>query len=305
MEAQRLLALSREARWSFPSSFGNPGAPVERVAAEQESFTEAARFLVESGDEEAAVELAANVWRLWVMSGDVTGGREFLAGVLNSGERKPSRARALALYGDGLLALRQGAREESRERNEAALAAARAAGDQEALALAHLGLSRVAFEEVDFERAGELAAKARELAGPFDPALGQAPLHMHGQATRFAGDYDGAAALLAESLELNRRIDDQGMVGVELHNLGHVELHRGNVDAAERHFAECERLGSAEDPYSAAMAHLNRAGVAFARGDRNGASGFLARMQSVLDEAGIDPASDDQFEIDQLNRQLA
>jgi ATP/maltotriose-dependent transcriptional regulator MalT len=173
------------------------------------------------------------------------------------------------------------------------------------LALAHLGLSRVAIEDGDHERARSLAAKAREHARALNPALGQAPLHMHAQAIRLAGAYDQAAALFAESLELNRRLGDQGMVGVELHNLGHVEVHRGNIDAAERYFAELAKLGAEDDPYGAAMTQLNQAVVAFARGDHERAGALLARTESILAETGTEPAADDQFEIDCLRGQLA
>jgi tetratricopeptide (TPR) repeat protein len=311
-EVERLLALSRDVRWAFPSSLGTPvlkgaraGAWVERVVPEQESFVEAARVLIENGDRQKAVELAANVWRLWMISRDIAGGRAFLAAVLDGGDEEPSRARALALYGDGVFAFWQGAHEEARQRNEAALAAARAVDDPEALALAHLGLSRVASGDGDHERARSLAAKAREFARVLDPSFGQGPLHTQAQATRLAGNYDQAAAFFEESLELNRRLGDQGMVGVELHNLGHVEIHRGNVDAAERYFVECAQLGSGDDPYGSAMAHLNQAVVAFARGDRERAGALLASTQTLLEESGTEPASDDQFEIDWLDRQLA
>lgn len=308
MTAERLLALSREAHWSFPSSSGNPirpGDSTEELVPERESFAELARGLVASGQEETATELAANVWRLWVAAGDAGGGRAFLASVLDAGEGRASRARALALYGDGLLAFRQGSVEESRARNEAALAAAEDSGDPEALALAHLGLSRVAFEDGEYERARSLAIRAREHARPLDPAFGgQGPVHLHAQSTRLIGEYDEAAALFAESLELNRRIGDQGMVPVELHNLGHVEIHRGDVDAAEGLFAECAQLGSDDDPYGAAMTKLNRAAVAFGRGRHEEAGRLLAEARAILEETGTDPAADDRFEIEWLGGQL-
>ncbi|HEY2937933.1 MAG TPA: tetratricopeptide repeat protein [Gaiellaceae bacterium] len=308
-EAERLLELSREARWTYPSSSGRPvgedaGDWVGRLVAEREAFVEAARFLLDAGDTDAATEIAANVWRLWVLSGDVAAGRAFLASVLDGGEARPSRARALALYGDGLLAFRQGAHEDSRARNEAALAAACASGDSQALALAHLGLSRAALDDGDHERARTAAAQAREHARPLEPAMGQAPLHMHAQSTRLAGDYDEAAALFVESLDLNRRLGDRGMIRVELHNLGHVEIHRGNVDAAERYFAECAQLASGDDPYGSAMSELNLAAVAFGRGDRLRAGELLARARSILDETGTQTSPDDQFELDWRRAQL-
>ena len=55
--------------------------------------------------------------------------------------------------------------------------------------------------------------------------MGQAPLFLHASATRLTGDYDQAAALFEQSLELNRKIGDQGMVAAELQNLGFVEIH--------------------------------------------------------------------------------
>lgn len=311
-EAERLLALSREVDWAFPSSSGRPvpawqdaGGWVERLAAERGAFVEAAVFLVEDGDGEAATELAANVWRLWVVAGDAVGGRAFLEAVLDAGAPVPTRARALALYGDGLFAFRQGATAASRERNEAALEAARAVGDPEAEALALLGLSRVAFTDAEYERARALAAQSRARTRGLAPALGQAPLHMLAQGTRFTGDDDLAAALFSESLALNRHLGDRGMVVVELHNLGHVEMHRGNVEAAERCFAECAELSADDDLYGEAMRHLNRAVVAFARGDRRTATGLLRSADATLAVAGEEPAADDAFEMERLRRQLA
>ena len=277
---------------------------VDEFVADRESFAEAARFLLEAGDTDAATEIAANVWRLWMLAGDIAGGRAFLATVLDVPDAKPSRARALALYGDGLLALRQGALEDARARNEAALEAAQAANDPEALALAHLGLSRVAFDDGDYERSAALAAQAQELARPLGEAMVQSTLHMQAQSKRLSGADDDAAALFTESLELNRRIGDRGMVGVELHNLGHIEVRRGNVELAERRFAECAEHASPGDPYVEAMTYLNQAAVAFGRGLHEQARGLLARAESTLDGAGIDAAPDDQFEINWLRQQL-
>lgn len=77
------------------------GSWLARVVSDPRSFVDAARFLIENGEEEAATELAANVWRLWITCrATLRAGGAFLAAVLQAGEGKPSRARALALYGD-------------------------------------------------------------------------------------------------------------------------------------------------------------------------------------------------------------
>lgn len=118
------------------------------------------------------------------------------------------------------------------------------------------------------------------------------------------GNYDQAAALFEQSPDLNRKLNDQGMVQVELQNLGWVEVHRGNIDKAERCFTESEKLGSACDPYGAAMDLLSQAFIAFARGDKNGSRTLFQRAQSMFKDAKIDPGPDDQFEINWLREHL-
>jgi tetratricopeptide (TPR) repeat protein len=300
-EAERLLTLSREAKLLGPEA----ERWVERLAPEREKLVEAAQFLAESGQEEAAAELAANVWRVWQRLGDLAGGRRLVAAALDTGQGRTSRARALALYGGGALAFREGAMVESRERNEAALEAARAVVDREAEALALVGLSRVAFREGDYGRVCALAAEARQLTRDLGEEAGAAPLHMLAAGTRLAGDYDEAVDLYTESLELSRRLGDSRGVGMELHNIGHIEIHRGNVDAAERCFAQCAEVRNQADPYEAAMAHLNHAALAFARGERERAGELLRRTQSTLDDAGIVLDPDDAFEVEWLEEQLS
>ena len=224
--------------------------------------------------------------------------------MLGKGEKKSSRARSLALYGDALLAFRQGKVEESHRRGQAALDTALSADDPEALTLANLALARVALETGDYAQSIILAVKAREFGSNLGLAMGQAPLFIHASATRMTGNYDQAAALFEQSLNLNRQINDQGMVIAELQNLGWVEVHRGNIDKAERCFTESEKLESTSDPYGAAMNKLSQAFIAFARGDKNKSRTLFERAQSMFEEAKMDPGPDDQFEINWLSDQL-
>ena len=94
------------------------------------------------------------------------------------------------------------------------------------------------------------------------------------------------------------------MVDVELHNLGNVELRRGNVDQAERYFAECRELDS-DDPYAVALTAFNEAAIALGRGDRERATTLFARGESVLGESGINLATDDRADVDWLRGRLA
>jgi tetratricopeptide (TPR) repeat protein len=309
-EAERLLGLSRRAEWTHPSSLGSPvgedvDPAVPELLAERDRVVEAAGFLVGEGEVENATELAANSWRLWMLARDIAGGRAFLGAVLDGVEAQPSRARALALYGDSVFAFWHGAADDLRARSEAALEAAEASGDPEALALAHLALSRAAWENGDYERARKLALQAREHARGLAPALEQGPLHTHAQSVRMLGDYEEAADLFIQSLALNRRIGDDGMVGVELHNLAYVEIHRGNVDAAEQHFAElAARESVGDDPYTRALVLTNEAAVALGRGNLEAARERLDRAETLLAENGLELFPEDRLEFDWLRGKL-
>jgi tetratricopeptide (TPR) repeat protein len=309
--ARRLLIESRQLHWAFPSSQGTPiirgqatSRVVENAAQVRESYANAARTLLDRKDEEAAVELAANAWRLWMVGRDLKAGREFLASVLDNVGKKPSRSLSLALYGDSLFAHLQGKVEESRQRSQAALDTALLVNDPEALTLAYLGLSRVAVENGNYPEALAMAVKSRESARDLDPAFGQAPLFLHAQSTRLTGDYDKAAELFEQSLALNRRINDQGMVAAELQNLGFVELHRGNMEHAKRCFAEFEKMGFANDPYFTGMDLFAQAYLVHAGGERDRSLVLFQRAQDIFKEAKITPGPDDQFEINWIQEQL-
>jgi tetratricopeptide (TPR) repeat protein len=244
---------------------------------------------------------------VWVLARDEAAGRGVLAAVLGApGATAPSRFRALALYGDGLLAFRLGALGDSRAQSQAALDTARLVSDREAEGLAHLGLSRVALSDGDALAVGNHAAAARAALLELGASYAPSPLHMLAQAARLTGALDDAAALFAESLARNRALGDEGMVVAEHHNLGHVELRRGRVDDAERHFCEAEALaGDTDDPYDLALRALNAAAIAHARGESARAKALLAEARTILARDGTVLAVDDQRELESLERQLA
>src|SRR5689334_8211347 len=209
----------------------------------------------------------ASTWRGWLVSGESRAGHEVLAEALLASS-VPSRARAICLYADGLFLFRLGEQRASRERNEEALAVARQVGDREAESLALVGLSRVAFREGRHDEVVELATRARELAAGVGSQAEVAPLHMQAAGTRLLRDYDRAAELYRESMELARRLGNKRGVAMEQHNLAHVELHRGNFEEAARLFsARLEFARASADPYEHAMTALNQAALAAAQQD--------------------------------------
>ena len=303
-EATVLFELGRAARL-------DPGpdaaAWAERLAPKRDAFAEAVRWFAAARETDAALDLATGVWRLWMRSGNVQAARDLLAVALNAaGDLPPTRAFALASYADGLLAFRQGRQEESKTRNEAALAAASSVGDAPAEALALVGLSRVALRAGEYEKVCSVAERARALVARAPENERSMPLHMHAAGTRLLGDYDRARTLYLENLDLSRRLNDTFMVAVELHNLGHVEIHRGEIEAARTYFRDCSALRKGSDaPYDLAMEHLNRAALACCEGNTKAASTELEEAERTLREAGIVLDPDDRFEVDWLREQLA
>jgi tetratricopeptide (TPR) repeat protein len=279
------------------------GADLQQLLAERHLIEPAARRFLDEGEAELAIELAAHTWRLWVIAGDAFEGLQMLRRLLDQ-DHSRSRWRVFTLYGAGLLAFRLGDVDSSAATNAAALQMARELEDPEALVLAHLAASRDAFDASDYELARAHATTAHELAHGFETAMLQAPLHMLAQSTRLNGDFAGAAALFEASLELNRQLDDVGMVVVEAHNLGHVELHLGNVAAARSHFEEAARLGSADDEYGQAMSVLNQGALAFAEHQIDQARSSLDSALAILGAAGIEPAADDRWEMEWLQQKL-
>jgi tetratricopeptide (TPR) repeat protein len=212
-----------------------------------------------------------------------------------------TRDEALALYEEGLAAFRAGDQETSKAKNEAALEAARAAGDAEAESLALVGLSRVALRNGDYRAVCTLAAEARERVRGLGPAADARPLHLLAAGTRLAGDYDEARRLYTESLDLSRKLENEHGIWMELHNLGFVELHRENVQAAQALFAEAADL-CGDDAYALAMTDLETAALETVHGQLEAAVEHLRAAQDKLRQAGIVLDPDDAFELDWLRR---
>lgn len=167
------------------------------------------------------------------------------------------------------------------------------------------GLARAALREGDYEEVARLAAegvaRARE-AG--DPAAEGSPLHLQAAGLRLSGDYDRARDVYLESVALADRLGDEQRKQMEFHNLGWVELHRGDVDAAARMFAERDAR-SGVDAHGDAWQSLNSAALALARGERDEGSRLFESGAQQLGDLGVELDPDDRSELDWLTRQLS
>jgi tetratricopeptide (TPR) repeat protein len=164
------------------------------------------------------------------------------------------------------------------------------------------GLARVALRDGRYGDVIKLAQEGVALADAAgDRAARARPLHLQAAGLRLSGDHSAARELYLESLALGRELNDRGGEAMELHNLGWVELHLGNVDEAERRFEELD-MHATGDEYLAAWRRLNRAALVALGGDRHGAARMYGEAMKAIHELGVEPDPDDQYEIDWLNR---
>ncbi len=282
------------------------GGELDRLGEQRTAIAEAVRWFVDSGEGADALELVALTWRIWFTRGELAAGSALVRAALAApSSASASSFRTRVLYAGGVLAFRMGDQERSRALNEEALELARASSDARGECDALTGLARVALRDSDFPRVIELARQARARArDAHDRAAEASPLHLEAAGVRLAGDYDGAHSLYMESLELNRALHDDAWVAMELHNLGWVELHLGDVDAAAARFRERDEGEGAEDAYGHAWRDLNWAAVAAKRGDLDEARRLLACGEAALSLLGVALDPDDQFELTWLRDQI-
>lgn len=243
---------------------------------------------------------AAAHWREWFDRGEFDEGAARVEEALKApGADAPSVDRVRVLYGAHLLAFRRG--KPSAAYAQKCLDLAHQLGDVRGECDGMTGLAREALRAGDYSRVVRYAAEGLHKArASGDRAAQGSPLHLLAAGTRLAGDYDRARELYLESVALG----DERRKQQEFHNLGWVELHRGDVDAAERMFAERDARAGL-DAMGDAWTKLNQAGVALARGQRGEAASLFEAGKRQLDDLGAALDPDDQFEFDWLSAQLA
>jgi tetratricopeptide (TPR) repeat protein len=274
------------------------------LAADPAALAEAVRSFVEAGDAASALELVGRAWRAWTSSGRLEEGRAAAELALNAGRDTQGVWRARALYADGVIAFRAGDSERSRARNQELLDIARATDDVRGECDGLTGMARLALRRGDYPEVVHLAREAREKAvAAGDPAAEGPPLHLEAAGTRLQRHYDDARRLYVESLELNKRLDNRHVVATERHNLGWVDLHRGDLDAAEAWFRERD-TDSSPDVYGDAWGELNWAAVAVARGRLDEAKRRFEIGTAALERLGVTLDPDDQAEFEWLATQI-
>ncbi len=299
MEASKCLRLVEEAE----AHFNRPDREdwFDRLEARQDEIQSAACWFLRNGDARSAVAVAAPLWSFWYARGHLQIGEqlldELLAALVSSEAVLP---RARAAYARGELAFRQGQNDQARGYFQQALRGASDDAAWEVRNRAIAGLARVALRDHDFAGVQRFATEARQLARDHsDKNLEWLPLHMQAAAARMLGDRVQARALYEESIALARQLGTTGRVTTELHNMGYLDLHDGNLAGARQRFREALVLArESRDELTLRYAILDAAVVALADGRLEDASRLLGAAQAQFKAAGAIPDPDDQVEME-------
>jgi len=225
-----------------------------RLEREHGNLLAALRWARDRTDAEAGLRLGGALGPFWYFRGYFTEGREWTDHFLAATAQAEQAApfRLWLLYGAGKLALEQG----------------------------------------DDARVGEVAAEARALAATLGDALGMAQaLELQGTLTRRRGDPLGGRALLEEALFWSRRAGDRGQRARVLYGLGHAAREAGDLSRAELAFEELLEDSRRDGPTHGEARVLASLGqVAHARGDDERAIVRYREALGVFAPIGDPPA---------------
>ena len=225
--------------------------------------------------------------RLALRLGDLEDGKSLLLeGLANVQRQADHRLTALALGALGWWEDAVGNPAGVNERNEQAIAAARAAGDDWVLAVVLNGYGASGMVRAHPEKARPLVEEALALFRQVGDAAGIAVTATTAAGIAFdAGELDVAEPLVAESLDRAREVGFRPVIGYALVDQAIISLLRDDIEAAEMHLKAAIQTGTAYQDNDMAADALSVAGaIAAARGDSTRAAMLWAASKGVAPE---------------------
>jgi predicted ATPase/DNA-binding SARP family transcriptional activator len=258
---------------------------LDRLEAEHDNFREVLRWLLDSGEAEAGLRIAAALSRFWERRGHAAEGRTWLEAILATGETAPPGVRAKAMNSAGNLARVQGDYAGARAHYERSLALARALQDTPRIAAVLNNLGAVAKEQGDYDLAREFYEQSlvlkRGLPSRWSLALTLSNL---GVVQTARGDPAAGRASLGESLELFREIQDAWGTALATNNLGTAARVQGDfARATELHANSLALRRGVRDRWGIAECLEGLARVAGARGFDERCVHLLAAASRIRD----------------------
>ncbi|MDQ2740922.1 MAG: tetratricopeptide repeat protein, partial [Chloroflexota bacterium] len=241
IHARYFLRMTEEAE---PELIGpRQKAWLARLDAELGNLRAALGWLLERGEIEAELRLAAGLYRLWLSRGAWSEGRRWLEAGLERDQHPESVMGAKAFRALGQLARFQSDYERAVQHFERALAIATEWGDDEGRAKALQGLGGVAAVRGECEYSATLHEESLRIfreAG--DERAAAVALGSLGVVLDQQGEYARAKQCLQEALALHRTRGDSAAVVHTLNSLGIVTMHRGELEEAGASLAESLQL---------------------------------------------------------------
>jgi predicted ATPase/DNA-binding SARP family transcriptional activator len=215
---------------------------LDRLAQERGNIRLAFERLLRAGATAEALRVAIAFARALPWDAHAHEVRGWLTQALDAPTPPPLELQATGLYRDGALALSQGLFEDARAQLEAALAAAREAGERsvEAAALATLGRCAVLVAAADAASLCDAAVAAARRVG--DPILIADALLTEAGACERAADWERADVLAGEALALYRAAGDPYGAATALAEQGWYAMVHDRLEESELRLDEALEL---------------------------------------------------------------
>jgi predicted ATPase/DNA-binding SARP family transcriptional activator len=260
------------------------------LEAEHDSLRAALAHFASGAEKQLELRLAVSLSRFWYVRGHLGEGRHYLeAALAGAADQSPLLLRR-ALTAAGAIALLQGDYTAAIRFSEAALDAAREAGEQRFVANALSNLGAIVLAAGDDGRAAAVLEEAVSLAREAgDGRIAALAINNLGDLALTTGDYARARRLFEESHALLEARGDTANLARSLFNRGAAELLLGDDGSAEARFlgglALARETGDLED---LAWCLEGLAAVAVRRGDAPRASVLVGVAAGLLERMGAD-----------------
>jgi predicted ATPase/DNA-binding SARP family transcriptional activator len=235
---------------------------------------------------ESGLEIAGALIGYWQARCYFSEGRSWYDRLLERAEETPTPGLGRALYGAGLLAVRQGDFQAAVSKLKQCLEIVSVLGDKASVALAQNELGGVAFSRGDYEQARFHYEKglvlARALGKPRRVAVVLGNL---ANVALTAGEYPSARALQLESLKIRREVNDRFGEAIALHNLGYLAYTEKQLTEARTYYEQSlEIKRELANPYSISITLRGMADVAKAQGDYQAAIAYACESLALARE---------------------
>ncbi|HEX5505900.1 MAG TPA: protein kinase, partial [Thermomicrobiales bacterium] len=262
---------------------------LDRLEREHGNLRAALTWLIEAGEADLALRLAASLWNFWMLRGYLSEGRRWLAAALAAGARGDPLQRSRVLDGASTLARYQGDLGPGIAFLRESLELSRGLGDKRGIAFGLNGLAFLAHHQGDLARARALLEEALALFEARGDTFGRALILTNlGLVARSEGNIAEAVALQERSLALSRELGERWGWGMALTRLGMATLLQGDAARARTFLREALTLyRELGDPRATAECLEGLAGVAGAQGSPARAARLFGAAAALRADLGV------------------